>query len=345
MNTKLLITILPFTLLFQFCKPKEVAVSFRVSENVACEQIDTVYIGVPLNMSMYQNELFIGDSYAPMIVHYNLITRDTDRFLNKGRGKGETFPPVAPYANPFGDRKLYLYSKQMTTMGFCPLDSLKFFTPLFTLPFGYFDVLPYEKDRYIAAGMFGDEYRYRVLNEEGTVIASFGDYPSFLEGENAIPINARAMFHHVQFVNSYSKKKLVSKSNYVVDIIDYSLDIANKSMKRILLAPYDYDYDGSNRGTWAQEKRGIVIGATAVACDDTYIYLLFNPGFVREENKGIKKEIWVMDWDGQPVKKLMLDIDVMRITADPYGNDHTVFGLAYKANGEDEYYQIVKIDI
>ena len=337
-------SILLFTFFIQGCKSNRSEVAVRFSDEVTCEQIDAVFIGVPLNMSINKDDLFIGDSHEPMIIHYNLREKKTDRFLSKGRGPGETLSPVALYANPFGDKKLYRYSKQAFDMGFYPLDSLPVFVPLFKLPFGYSDVIPYEKDRFLSAGLFRDEYRYRVLNAEGTVVDRFGDYPDFLEGENLIPLDARAMFHQVRFANSYPKKKLVAASSYVVDIIDYSLDITNESIKRILVTSYDYDY-GSGLHIWTQEKRGIAKGVSSVACDDKYIYLLFDPSMVREEDKGVKKEIWIFDWDGQLIEKLKLDIDVKKITADPYSDEHTVFGIAYEITDDDEHYKIVKVKV
>ena len=228
-------------------------------------------------------------------------------------------------------------------MGFYPLDSLSLFVPLFKLMLGY--SLPYEKDRFLSAGIFRDEYRYKVLNAEGTLMGSFGDYPDFLDGENLIPFDARGMFHQViTFANCYPNRKLVAAGKYVLDIIDYSLDITKESIKRVLLAPYDYEYE-SGRYIWAQEKKGIVRGVTSAACDEKYIYLLFNSGIVGEEYKGIEKEIWVFDWNGQPVKKLILNADVKIITVDPFSDSRTAYGLVYEMTENDEYYKIVKIKL
>lgn len=348
MKTKNLVKAILLVLLLQSCKSEDENTGiFPKSENVICEVIDTVFIGTPLSMSIYGNDLFIADYYEPMIIHYDLKERKTNKFLSKGRGPGETMPSIVPYANPFGDNKLYVYSHQMTTVGFYSLDSLSGFIPILKLSYIYDNVIPYEKDRYLSFGiLFNDEYRYRVLDAKGEVIAKFGDYPDFLEGENEIPFKARAMFHQVKFANNYPKKKLVAGSSYVVDIIDYSSEITDESINRIFLAPYDYEYEvasGPGTGTWAQEKRGTIKGAYSFTCDDKYIYVLFNPGLVREENVGVKKEIWIFDWYGQPVKKLIPDADLRRITADPYSKDHTLFGLTCEKHDNDDHYKFVKI--
>ena len=313
-------------------------------EKIVYEQIDELFIGYPLKMSICKDDLFIGDSFEPMIIHYNLKNKKINRFLSKGRGPGETFPPVILFANPFGDNKLYRYSNLAFDLGFYPLDSLSVYTPMCKLPFGCINVIPYEKDRFLGAGMFKDTHRYRVLNAEGVVVGSFGTYPDFSDGENQIPLDARAMFHQLRFANSYRIKKLVATSNYVLDIIDYSLDITHNSIKRILLAPYNYEYE-SGTYIYTQEKTGIVKGAISVACDAAYIYLLFDPGIIGKENKGVKKEIWVLDWNGKSVKKLIIDADVKEITADPFSDNHTVFGLAYEMNDDDEYYKIIKMKL
>ena len=349
MKTKNLVIILFFIFLIQSCKTKEGAVVFQLSEKVTCERIDTIYIGVPLNMTICGDDLFIGDFREPMIIHYHLKDRKTDRFLSKGRGPGETQPPVQLYANPLGGNKLYRHSKQAYDIGFYSLDSLSVFVPLFKVPYEYFNVFPYEKDRFLCSGRFNDGYRYRSINEEGLVVSCFGDYPDFLDGENLIPLDARGMFHQVRLANNYRKKKVVAASSHVLDIIDYSLDISKELIKRVLLASYDYEYEstrsGSTHNIWAQGKRGTIQGETSAACDDTYIYLLFDPGFVREENQEVKKEIWILDWDGHPVKKMILDADVKQITADSFSDNHTVYGLAYENHNNDEHYIIVKVNV
>jgi len=368
MEIKILVSTLLLAIFMQNCAPKKPEVVVRFFEEVAgevageqipqpihgqksvhafetviYERIDELFIGYPLQMSVSKDDLFIGDSFEPMIIHYNLKDKKTDRFLSKGRGPQETSPPVILFANPFGDNKLYRYSNVAFDLGFYPLDSLSVFVPLYKLPL-YSSVIPYEKDRFLGTGMFKDEYRYKVLNAEGIVIGSFGTYPDFLDGENQIPLDARAMFHQVRFANSYRMKKLVAASNYVLDIIDYSLDITHNSITRILLAPYNYEYE-SGSYIYAQEKKGIVKGAFSIACDATYIYLLFDPGIVGQKNNEVKKEIWILDWNGKSVKKLILDADVKEITADPFSNDHSIFGLAYEIHGDDEHYKIVKIKL
>ncbi|MCL1973393.1 MAG: TolB-like 6-bladed beta-propeller domain-containing protein, partial [Bacteroidetes bacterium] len=149
--------------------------------------------------------------------------------------------------------------------------------------------------------------------------------------------------HQVVFANSFLQKKLVAASSHILDIIDYSLDSPNESIKRILLTPYDYDYTSGNY-TSAKKKDGIISGAYDVACDEQSIYLLFNPRIVGRSSEGIKKEIWVFDWDGHPIKKIILDKNVMLIAADPTIN-HNLFGLASTIDNQDEQYEIVKIKL
>ena len=341
MKTQNFAIVLCIAFLMQSCEKKETGITFRLSEEVTCEQIDTLSIGFPIVMVMNNDNLFIVDFHEPMIIHYNLQDKKFDRFLYKGRGPGETMPPITLYANPCDDNKLYRYSKQEYTMGFYPLDSLSLFVPLFKVKYGYYDVIPFEKDRYLAA--VKDDQRYSILNSDGEVIDSFGDWPDFFKGENLIPFDAKSMFHQVRFVNSYPKKKIVAVSTHVLDIIDYSLNVTNASIKRVLLAPYDYDY-GSGSSLYAFGKDGIIIGVSSVTCDDQHIYLLLDSGIIGEENIGVKKEIWILDWNGQPEKKLILDVDIMKITAYPLSDNQSVFGLAYESNNDDEYYKIVKVN-
>lgn len=292
-------------------------------------------------MGIYQNNLFIGDFKEPMIVHYNLQERETKRFLSAGRGPGETLPPVALYANTCEDNRLYRYSKQMCDLGYYLLDSLSSYVPLFQLSRENQNILPYEKDQYLVAGSFLDGYRYRVLNKDGIVLHSFGDYPNFLDGEKRFPYNARAMYHQVRFANNYSKKKLIASSSHVLDIIDYSLGIAKETINRILLDTYDYDYILENF-LRVRKKGNTARGVCDVSCDDKYIYILFDHAVEGVKKVEHRKEILIFDWDGQPIKKLTLNVDIDLITNDPFGT-HSIIGLALHSIGDDEYYQIVRI--
>jgi len=317
-------------------------VVFPSSEPGICEMIDTIFIGVPLNMGVCKNDLFVGDFREPMIVHYNLMDGKTERFLSAGRGPKETLPPVILYANPLGNNVLYRYSKQAFDLGYYPVDSLFVYVPLLNnLSYVFQNIIPYEKDCYLAVGEFVDGYRYHILDAEGKVIDKFGDYPDFLAGEDLIPFDARSMFHQVEFANNYNKRKLVASSSHIMDIIDYSSNIKNESIKRILLAPYDYDYSSGNFLS-AHAKNGIVTGSVSVACNNSYIFLLFYPWRIGQKNQSVKDEIWVFDWDGKPVKKISYDINLTMIAADPSESEF-VYGLAYYGNRNDEYYQIVRI--
>jgi len=322
------------------CTSQESIIVFKLSEQGLYERIDTIFIGVPLNMVMYEDDLFIGDFHEPMIIKYHLADRKTDRFLLKGRGPGETLPPVILCINSCEENKLFRYSKQLFDMGYYSLDMLPAFVPLFKLSYEYGEIIPFEKEQYLAEGMFKDGYRYRVLNTKGEIIHRFGDYPNFFDGENLIPIDARSMYHQASFANNHYQQKLVSVSTHVLDIIDYSSGIMNGSINRIKLASYDYEYTSGNFLS-AKKKNGIIKGASEVACDDQFIYILFNPGIVGEENKGINREIWIFDWSGKPIKRVTFDVNLDLVAKSTTINESPLYGLVSTNDGDE--YVIVKI--
>ena len=338
-----LIGILVLAVPAQSCETKESGVTFRVSELGMCEQIDTVFLGVPLNMGIFNNDLFIGDFREPMIVHYNLKNGNKERFLMEGRGPKETMPPIILYANPFGDNGLYRFSKRVFDMGRYSIDSLSSYVPCLTnLPYEYQNIIPFSENYFLAVGTFEDGYRYRILNGKGEVTSSFGEYPNFLVGEALIPFDARSMFHQVDYAISFWNRKIVAASSHIMDIIDYSLTtVSNESIKRILLAPYDYEYT-SGMFLSASPKDGTSVGAVSVACNNNYIFLLYDPRIYGQKNQGLKDEIWVFEWNGKPVKRLIFEENLQMITAD--SSDETSFwGLSYFEEEDDEYYQIVMI--
>ncbi|GHT07767.1 hypothetical protein FACS189432_00300 [Bacteroidia bacterium] len=321
-----------------FSTKKEI--KFPVVEQVSFETVDSLFLGQPLTMQIFDNiDLYISDFHEPMIIHYDLDEKkEVSRFLNKGNGPEETLPPVILSNNSLFNNRLYTLSKQSRNLGYYTLiENPISYTPLFRFPYFFGNIISFDKDRYLVHGFFEDDsHYYRILDEQGNEIQRIGEYPDFLQGEKDFPNMVKVIFHTVQFSCSNYRKKIVSTGPYVLDIIDFSQEITDSSIQRIPLAKYDYTYTtGTHNST--EIKSGFVYGSYDLASDDSYIYLLFNPN--TDKNEGLKAEIWVFDWDGNPVKKLLLNRSPSLITIS--GDSH-IYGLVLN---KDEMYEIVKVKI
>ena len=85
----------------------------------------------------------------------------------------------------------------------------------------------------------------------------------------------------------------------------------------------DYSYD-FEKGDFLKTKSSELIpkGAISVSLSDQYIYVLFNPNIKLSDD--LKNEIWMFDWTGKSVKKIIPDIKINLITVT---SDNTIFAI------------------
>lgn len=75
--------------------------------------------------------------------------------------------------------------------------------------------------------------------------------------------------------------------------------------------------------------------AISVSLSDQYIYFLFNPNIKLSDD--FKNEIWVFDWTGKSIKRIIADIKINLITVT---TDNSIFAIT-----QSDDPKIVKIKI
>ena len=320
---------------------QEEGLVFKKTGKVRCELIDdAIFIGQPLSMQVVGDNLYITDVRSPMLIHYDLVARkELGRFITEGKGPNESLRGLFAYKDLSNDKQLYCFSYRDYRMYLLQYGDSLTFRPIFTLNYFYQKVFAIDNAHFLAVGSrFRTGERYRVLNAKGEVLESFGEMPAFAEGEEAIPYDSRALFHQVKFEKAYGVNKVAVLSNYVLDIIDISPMSQDSISKRVLLAPYDYNYTSGNV-FYVERKDGYIAGARDLACDHKYIYALVNPK-VTGQSEAKPLEIWIFNWDGEPVRKSVLDRDIELITSS--NKEGLLYGLALV---DDEDYHIVSISL
>jgi hypothetical protein len=114
-----------------------------------------------------------------------------------------------------------------------------------------------------------------------------------------------------------------------LEIIDFSEAVHVQTSIR--LDSYQYQYTVKDFIA-AEKLPGTSRGAIAVTSTNSFIYILFYPAKDREPDA--VNEIWVFDWNGNPVKKLLADQNIILITA---VNDNLIYALT------DQDYHIIQL--
>ena len=176
-------------------------------------------------------------------------------------------------------------------------------------------IKPIANNWYVATGIY-DDCHLMLLDEKGTPLKGFGEWPYQDEQEKKVPGKIRASVYQGKLEVSPSKDKLVFAVTsgdmlYFYRVLpDGDLELVSK--KENAYAHYDHS-SGAHYGTAPEHH------IDACTTED-YVYTLYSGRSLKEY--GLKcfqgNLIHVYDWEGKLVKKLQLDIDIkqMAVTKD-----------------------------
>lgn len=302
-------------------------VTFSRIENISCEsQKTSPFMGLPMSMKVFNNQLFISDFHGDsLIIRYDLKSQtEIGRFASRGNGPNEFISPIFLFVS---DSALFIQSMGNRIFGYLPGSiyeeaETSTFKSLFNVPEMAVHMFPLDSQRFLATGFF-EQGRYAILNDRGEIVSYFGSYPEYLKGEKDRPTINRGMYHQVMYEANYPAKKLICLSGHVLEILDFSSEVP-KSVESILLSPYDYDYSPNNFIS-AKSKENTVFGAVAISSTENYVYVVYNPNTPGNKLTPADNEIWVFDWKGTPVRKLIPDKNINNIVAI---NDQLLYGIS-----------------
>jgi hypothetical protein len=308
---------------------RKTSIKFPIQENTIVEEIEncSIFLGLPIDMKVRGWNVYISDFYGDsLLLKYDLKTSQVNRFGTKGGGPNEIMPPTTLMVH---GNKLYAYSKSNFKYGYYNLsdDTERIiqdndYSFLYTPSSQTIEIVPLSENKFLSSGYF-KEGRYAVLNEQGSINDFFGEYPNYCDGEKERPFEVKAMFHQVKFLPNYNLNKVVAISNYIMDIIDFSNP--ELKYKRILLNDYNYNFKSGNI-LQTEKSNSIPKGIVSATVSDKFIYTLFNPNIDLNGNKN--NEIWIFDWTGKTIKKVIPNININLITI---GTDGSIYAITAAA--------------
>ena len=297
------------------------------SRAVSCERVPTdLFLGLPIQLLIDDGRLFINDfKTSPMISACDPSTgRTVGRTFRIGRGPGEEQPPLLLLPAPGGPE---VFARNTRT-----LYSLRCEAPDGALHAerrpAVFDpavstIVALDSCRYLASGFFA-EGRYALLDRTGATIAYTGDYPDFMPGEADLPRAGRGMFHQSLFLKkSPADRRLASVTAHTLDLYEWNgRELLAEA--RIALAPYEYSCRAGSV-IEARPSAGTPKGVVAASATPGRIYLLWDPNTAADRSAR-NREIWVYDWSGNPVERLLPDRNPIVLAAMP--SDSLLFAVS-----------------
>lgn len=271
------------------------------------------YLSVPLNMEHCDSLLFISDFRGDSLLWIYNIKRNefTSRFAPFGEGPDDFLSPIEIKVL---DSVLIIHNRWHYSLKEYHLNSngslLTKKSVISKLPTDIDRIHPLNNHTYIASGRF-NEGRYAILDKNGKPIKYCGEYPSYFSEETKIPNFPKFMFHQTMFDSNSKSDKLVGVTSHVLDIMELagdSLELTN----RLLLSPYEYKYRQNDYSAQAIENIRNEIGVKRVYATDDFIYLLYVPFPEKQYHELQVKscEIWMFDWKGKPIKKLVSNSEI-----------------------------------
>lgn len=303
------------TLLLVSCSEPQGKISFNESVTAKSTAFAEALISIPMDIKKRGDILYASDFRGDSLLYcYSLSgQRFVKQMLPQGQGPDEFLSPVEFFIS---DSSIFIHNRWHFTARNYVFNEKDFSIcsqeELIHLPLNLDRIYPISESRFVASGVF-DDCRFLILDSDGNIISECGDFPDCQSGEEAIPNTAKAMFHQSQFGYNPVRKRLACATSNVLELWDYTPETLVLH-KRLLLAPYHYQFNLSPDGVYAEnDNPDAELGTRGITVSDDYIYVLYSPNTYRmheEQKETLNSEIWVFDWEGTPIRKILVDTRV-----------------------------------
>ena len=305
---------------------------------------DDEFLGLVFRLMAVGDNLIVhehGREYSFSIINTNNNILSS-RFARFGQGPYEVLPQLMS-PGILNDSIITFFSIQRNALLYSNLkgDLLPRKKIDFDRSIGAMSMIPVSSDRYIAMGAF-EGGKYALLSENGEVLSFNFDYPMPLCGANL----TSPMHKFLAFQGTLQRRPdggaffFVAMSSEIFEIIEVD---KNDNVRKVFkyhgrMAQFLPEGDGFNRTSVAihRSSRMFFIDATAT---NNYIYLLYSNKIIEDGFHSARQsnQVLVFDWQGNPITRLLLDIEVSVIAVSE--NDEYLFAYA------NELEKLVRFDL
>tara|TARA_R110002074_G_scaffold84259_6_gene187098 strand:- start:46481 stop:47488 length:1008 start_codon:yes stop_codon:yes gene_type:complete len=289
---------------------------FKIIESHSFKKYFDFLGGTPYNFIASDSGLYIHDVDGKdnKIVHfYNFQKQElTESFIGKGNGLYESFSPKSSslkneYFMIFDITMRKVIEKNLLTGDFKEVKVPNFFDKIKILNNEYL----------IGSGYKESIKKFQLLNRSnGELVEEFGDFTKFPEN-----LNPEALKNYFQFSMEINpNESLVASAYRWHDCIEI-FNIQTKESFSIKGPSQIDNFDAllvDQSGEFTFDRGPDILHCfISASVSKNYIYGLFSGKKDKEENAFFGKEIFIYDWNGKPIRKIMLDREVMTISISP----------------------------
>lgn len=298
-------------------------------------------LGSPLNMIISGNKLLISDFYGDRLVHLIDLSsgKEINRIVSQGEGPGEM---VSPVQIAIDSDSLFIYSRPIFTIfnGY-PIDN-PVVAKKCLLPMEVMNVFPIGNGLMVASqsAFHNDkdsgEKRYLLLDNEGKILSSFGEYPKFNPKEKNYNAETLSNFHQTINVMPLTSDSFVALGPFDISFYKRTEENNYELTKMIQVDEYDYDVvEGTNFiSSQTKLKENYAKGVTDATLwrDNIVLARLFS----REPDSPSSIYFEIYDKDGNLKEKIL----PQPIISAPFCVTKDGKILAIREQGDDYYLMI-----
>ena len=276
----------------------------------------------------YNNEYFFSKT--------NIQNNTLNRFGKLGQGPNEIV--MMPSTLTVFDNNFYFYSSTQNSLFSVNIEQGGSYIPEKVVDFDpaekIISVIPVAYKNYIALGGFMNG-RYLLLDQAGKSISSFYDYPEFDYSREITNLHKALAFQgHLMRRPDGKRFFFAGRDSEIIEILEVK---ENNKIVKIFdfqgkIASFNFDGDGVNYTASSINKKSKIFFVDA-NCTQKYIYLLYATKVIGDNlsNALESSKVFVLDWNGNPMYSLHLNIDVSYIAIDE--NDEIIY--AYNSKNEE----------
>lgn len=288
-----------------------------------------LFMGMPvvIHMAPQDSILWVSDFQTEYLV--SGVDKRTGNVLCRiarlGRGPSEMLPPAHIFSND--NKYLNLYDRNMRKLYNIPTDSAlagngRLYN-IASFSSGYSLVHSLTDSTYFGVGNFGGK-RLSVTDALGRELFQTGELPEYWDGERSLSTRVRSMYHQANRQCRHPSDSLFAICTSDILTIYSSANNTVTEKSEILLHNYEYDFsEGEFVST--NSRPHVPYGIMDIACDNRYIYVLYDPNTSAKSSAELSSEIRLYTWDGALVKKIVSDVNLSIIAMDT--QDNAIYGI------------------
>ncbi len=321
-KAKILLAVLTITATLTSCKKSEYSLAnFKNECNLNHKLIELdkdSYFSIVFQLFIAKDKLLVYD--VDTKYYFSVVDLNSKKIIEKIGVKGQGPNEIVGYpmsVSKIGSTEFCfydIYKRKLSVIDISEknkstISEFKNFKPENSI----FNVLPTYSGTYITLGLF-EKGRYLLLDAEGKELSYYFDYPKINNGAEFSNKNKAMAFQGI-LKSRPDNKRFVFATRY-----SEIIEITELTKKNELKKVFEWHGDLGKFVTDDSKKNSFSAAITQdtkatfrdVNVTSEYIYLLYSGHSFSEGSNSVTKckSIYVIDWDGNPILKFNLDVNV-----------------------------------